>query len=353
MAIFSSAIVALSHILARHQSRRQSLVRMAYGIHLHPVYDLAGTLLSSVSIHKPHGRIRRSEARHRTFQPQQAVHHPGAEFGVMRRSSRASPAFAPPSPSSVPLLLAVGVKPVYAVAVGVPRACVGEVLWHPQGPLASDAAGRQPTGHHKGSLRGVTLDIDIPTSLGAPFRCVGFMAKGRRSRRRFTAPVIPWHLSWGLEKMLVTVFISPKLSTFLGAPARPSWAFTRFRVGSISARRSRASPRRPAMMANQVSEQSDAAPVMSLTMSFLPYIVLTAVTLSVLSIPALDEALRHMQIGLPFQAVETGFGVQRRLGRKLCARYSIHTSWNDAVDAAHHHLVRLQCGRLLPRLGGA
>ena len=64
------------------------------------------------------------------------------------------------------------------------------------------------------------------------------------------------------------------------------------------------------MVANRVSEQSDAAPVMSLTMSFLPYIVLTAVTLSVLFIPALNEALRQVRIGLPFPAVETGFGVQ-------------------------------------------
>jgi lactate permease len=42
----------------------------------------------------------------------------------------------------------------------------------------------------------------------------------------------------------------------------------------------------------------------------LPYIVLTAVTLSVLLIPSLNEALRQVRIGLPFPAVETGFGVQ-------------------------------------------
>src|SRR5262245_21268039 len=49
---------------------------------------------------------------------------------------------------------------------------------------------------------------------------------------------------------------------------------------------------------------------MSLSMSFLPYIVLTAVTLSVLLIPALNEPLRQIRIGLPFPAVETGFGIQ-------------------------------------------
>jgi len=49
---------------------------------------------------------------------------------------------------------------------------------------------------------------------------------------------------------------------------------------------------------------------MSLSMSFLPYIILTAVTLSVLLIPSLNAMLRQFQVGLPFPAVETGLGVQ-------------------------------------------
>jgi lactate permease len=38
--------------------------------------------------------------------------------------------------------------------------------------------------------------------------------------------------------------------------------------------------------------------------------VLTAVTLSVLLIPSLNAMLRQLQVGLPFPAVETGFGIQ-------------------------------------------
>ena len=64
------------------------------------------------------------------------------------------------------------------------------------------------------------------------------------------------------------------------------------------------------MMEKREGEQQEAAPVMSLSMSFLPYIILTAVTLSVLLIPSLNEALRQFRVGLPFPAVETGFGVQ-------------------------------------------
>src|SRR5262249_57914997 len=42
----------------------------------------------------------------------------------------------------------------------------------------------------------------------------------------------------------------------------------------------------------------------------LAYVVLTAVTLSVLLIPPLNGMLRQLRIGLPFPAVETGFGIQ-------------------------------------------
>src|SRR5262249_47306899 len=68
-------------------------------------------------------------------------------------------------------------------------------------------------------------------------------------------------------------------------------------------------PSRPAMVEKQGNEQSEAAPVMSLSMSSLPYVVLTAVTLSVLLIPSLNAILRQLQVGLPFPAVETGFGI--------------------------------------------
>jgi lactate permease len=45
-------------------------------------------------------------------------------------------------------------------------------------------------------------------------------------------------------------------------------------------------------------------------MSFLPYVVLTIVTLGVLLIPAVNDIMRQVQVGLAFPAVETGFGVQ-------------------------------------------
>ncbi len=69
-------------------------------------------------------------------------------------------------------------------------------------------------------------------------------------------------------------------------------------------------PERSGMVETPGSEQKEAAPVMSLSMSFLPYVILTAVTLGVLLIPALNNIMRQVQVGCPFPAVETGFGVQ-------------------------------------------
>jgi lactate permease len=63
-------------------------------------------------------------------------------------------------------------------------------------------------------------------------------------------------------------------------------------------------------MMERVAQQEEVTPVMSLPMSFLPYIILPTVTLSVLLIPSLNGLLRQFRVGLPFPAVETGFGVQ-------------------------------------------
>jgi lactate permease len=112
----------------------------------------------------------------------------------------------------------------------------------------------------------------------------------------------------GVGQLLVA-FISPELSTFLAAAVAllalyPLSRWKRFGepIQGI--------PNRPAMVERQVSEQTEAAPVMSLAMSFLPYVVLTVVTLSVLLIQPLNATLTQIRIGLPFPAVETGFGVQ-------------------------------------------
>src|SRR5262249_31370696 len=110
---------------------------------------------------------------------------------------------------------------------------------------------------------------------------------------------------------LLAALISPELSTFLAA------AIALLALYPLSRWKKYGEPipiedvpERPAMIEARLSEQSEAAPVMSLSMSCLPYIVLTVVTLGVLLIPALNEWMRQLQVGLPFPAVETGYGIQ-------------------------------------------
>jgi lactate permease len=109
----------------------------------------------------------------------------------------------------------------------------------------------------------------------------------------------------------LAALISPELSTFLAAAVAllALYPLSRWkRYGEpIPAREI---PERPAMVAAKAGGEKETAPVMSLAMSFLPYIVLTVVTLSVLLIPSLNAMLTQVRIGLPFPAVETGFGIQ-------------------------------------------
>ena len=194
------------------------------------------------------------------------------------------------------------------------------------------------------------LLILIPTYLGG-LLVVWLYGRGPAVRHAWPLVLILGTIL-GVGQLLVASIISPELSTFLGAAAAllalyPLSRWPRFGEPIQGIRE------RPAMVENRVSEQSEAAPVMSLTMSFLPYIVLTAVTLSVLLIPALNDALRQVRIGLPFPAVETGFGVQNA----AVPRYAPITLFTHPgamlLITAIVIWLRIQCGRLLPRLGRA
>jgi lactate permease len=102
---------------------------------------------------------------------------------------------------------------------------------------------------------------------------------------------------------------SPELSTFLAAAVAvlALYPLSRWRrygepISGIS--------ERPAMAERPTGEHADEPPVMGLPMSFLPYVLLSAVTLSALLIPPLNDLLRRWQLGLPFPAVSTGYGVE-------------------------------------------
>lgn len=216
--------------------------------------------------------------------------------------------FGAPVAVVVPLLITVGVKPIYAVAMGVLAHAWARffgtlgVGWL---ALLRVANVENAEDIVRAAFESALL-ILIPTYLGG-LLVVWLYGRGPAVRHAWPLVLILGTIL-GVGQLLVALF-SPELSTFLAA------AVALLALYPLSRWKRYGDPvqgilDRPAMVERQVSEQSEAAPVMSLSMSSLPYIVLTAVTLSVLLIPPLNATLRQVQVGLPFPAVETGYGVQ-------------------------------------------
>jgi lactate permease len=213
--------------------------------------------------------------------------------------------FGAPVAVVVPLLIALNVKPVYAVAMGVTAHAWARFF----GTLGVGWLATLQVANVQDVVRAAyesALLILIPTYLGG-FFVVWLYGKWPAIRHAWPLVLILGTIL-GVGQLLVA-FISPELSTFLAAAVAllalyPLSRWPRFGnpIQGI--------PERPAMAQTQQSAQQETAVVMSLPMSFLPYIILTVVTLSVLLIPPLNAALTQVRIGLPFPAVGTGFGVR-------------------------------------------
>jgi lactate permease len=213
--------------------------------------------------------------------------------------------FGAPVAVVVPLLITVGVKPIYAVAMGVLAHAWARFF----GTLGVGWLALLRVSNLDDIVRAAyesALLILIPTYLGG-LLVVWLYGRGPAVRHAWPLVLILGTIL-GVGQLLVALF-SPELSTFLAAAVAllSLYPLSRWkRYGEPV----QGIPDRPAMVERQAGEQSEAAPVMSLAMSFLPYIVLTAVTLGVLLIPAVNGLMRQLQVGLPFPAVETGFGVR-------------------------------------------
>lgn len=210
----------------------------------------------------------------------------------------------------VPLLIAVGVKPIYAVAMGVLVHAWARFF----GTLGVGWLATLQVVELEDIPRAAfeaALLILIPTYLGGVF-VVWVYGRGPALRHAWPLVLILGTIL-GVGQLIAAMF-TPELSTFLAGAAGliALYPLSRWRrygepVTDV--------PVRPAMMEVAADAPKEDAPVMSLAMSAVPYVVLTVVTLSVQLIGPLNELLRQVRIGLPFPAVDTGFGIH-----------------NDAVD---------------------
>lgn len=212
--------------------------------------------------------------------------------------------FGAPVAVVVPLLIAVGVKPVYSVVFGVLAHAWARffgtlgVGWLATVQVA-DLSDLTRAAFEAGLL------ILIPTYLGG-FLVVWFYGRWPAVRHAWPLVLILGTIL-GVGQMLATLF-SPELSTFLAAAVAlvALYPLSRWRrygdpISGI--------PERPAMAERPANAQGEQSPVMGLPMSFLPYVILPVVTLSALLIPPLNDLLSKWSLGLPFPAVTTGYGV--------------------------------------------
>jgi lactate permease len=215
--------------------------------------------------------------------------------------------FGAPVAVVVPLLIAVGVKPIQAVAMGVLAHAWARFF----GTLGVGWLALLRVANVEDVVRAAyesALLILIPTYLGG-LLVVWLYGKGPAVRHAWPLVLILGTIL-GVGQLLAAL-ISPELSTFLAAAVALLALYPLSRWKKYGEPIPiREVPERPSMMETRVNAQQEAAPVMSLSMSFLPYVVLTTVTLGVLLIPAINGLMRRLQIGLPFPAVQTGFGIQ-------------------------------------------
>ena len=215
--------------------------------------------------------------------------------------------FGTPIAVVAPLLVAIGVRPVMAVAIPL----IGHAWANMFGTLAVgwlatlqvvDLADETQTAFETAIL------LWIPDLLGALFIAWLF---GRMAGVRHALPlVLVISLVHGGGQLLLTLW-DPILSTFLAATAGmvALYPLSHWRRYSDPVDIETHVMRDDADADAEEREQPE--PVMGLGLAFLPYVVLTVVSVIGLVIDPVTEALEEFEVGLGFPSVDTGYDVVR------------------------------------------
>jgi lactate permease len=212
--------------------------------------------------------------------------------------------FGTPIAIVAPLLVAFGVRPVYAVTIPIIAHLWAKffgtlgVSWFATLAVV-DLADPAATAFQSGLL------LIVPCVLGG-FTVVWMYGRWPAIRHAWPLVLIIATLQGGGQALFALV--DPVLCTFVGATAALVALYPLSRW-----RRYAEAPQgitdRPAMREDAVDDAGDRPAPMGLAMSFLPYVVLSIVALGVLGIEPVKRALDAFSIGLPFPMVSTGFGV--------------------------------------------
>lgn len=214
--------------------------------------------------------------------------------------------FGTPIAVVAPLLVAFGLRPVYAVAIPI----IAHVWAKFFGTLAVgwlatlqvvDLADPTEVAFQTGLL------LIIPVVLGG-FTVVWMYGRGPALRHAWPLVLVISTIHGGGQAVMTLV--DPVLSTFIPATLALLALYPLSRW-----KRYVSMPEtivdRPAMRnARADAPLEDDAP-MAFAMSFLPYLLLTALTIGALVIEPVNRALGLFSIGMPFPAVTTGYGIVR------------------------------------------
>jgi lactate permease len=204
-----------------------------------------------------------------------------------------------------PILVAFGVRPVYAVAIPI----IAHIWAKFFGTLG---VGWLAT------LQVVSLAHPIQTAFESAvlitiqvvfggFTIVWMYGRWPAVRHAWPAVLIISVIQAG-GQMIVALY-HPALAAFIPATA------ALIALYPLSLWRRYAEPaegitERPAMRDARVSDMDVQDTPMALGMSFLPYILLTVIAVVVLTIEPIEKTLGALSVGVPFPLVTTGYGVQ-------------------------------------------
>jgi lactate permease len=202
-----------------------------------------------------------------------------------------------------PLLVGLGVRPLYAVIIPL----IGHAWANMFGTLA---VGWLAT------IRVVDLEFQTETAfqtailLWIPNLLGGLAIAWLFGRMPAVIHALPLvliiSLIHGGGQLLLTLW-NPILSTFISA------TIALVALYPLSMWRRYSEPAegiddRPAMQGDVGDEDEEEKPLMGLPMALMPYVVLTVITVAVLVPPPVEEFLEQIEVGPAFPAVEAGFG---------------------------------------------
>ncbi|WP_205544020.1 L-lactate permease [Rubrobacter indicoceani] len=213
-----------------------------------------------------------------------------------------------------PLLLALGVRPVYAVVIPL----IGHAWANMFGTIGVGWLATlqvvELENPDEAAFQSAIM-LWIPAIL-AGFTIAWLYGKLPAVKNAWPMILIISSVQGGLQ--LTLMVWNPILSTFLAASAAllllyPLSRWSRYSDADESI------TERPAMQDDdpeeaeeerEEMEEEEPEPVMGLGMSLIPYAVLTVGTVLVLAIPPVEAALETVEFGIPFPQTETGLGVE-------------------------------------------